>query len=112
MNGNPDILLKKANGLLEQYKSELAEDKAVPDMRELDAIIRKICQLVVSLPKNEAKKYNDAMHKIEKSLSGLAEKMEIKKAEIKTQIENTGYNKKAQVAYRVADKLARPKKED
>lgn len=111
MSGNPKALLRKAESLLAESHKALKSDLDNPSLNEFENTVRELCEIVTKLPKEEARQYENSMISLSDSLSDLAGKLEKKRDEVKKQIEGLDYNKKAQIAYKVADRLVdQPKK--
>lgn len=82
-----------------------------PNLNDFEITIRNLCESVATLPKGQADKFQKPMAKLGQELSDLAAQLEKRKDEVEKQIEGLEYNRKAQIAYKVADNLAKPREE-
>lgn len=99
---NPDRLFDEIAGFIDESRKLLAQG-AMMELAGMDDQVKKLCEEVTQLSKDDREKYAGRMQELLKGLQALGEEMTSKRDELAKDMRSLTDHQKANVAYRTAE---------
>lgn len=91
-------LIQQAERSLQECRDNVQQEKD-PDLARVDSLIRELCELVSSLPREEIAQYEEILQNISRTLKDVSEEIMKKRDELTAKIQALGTQQHAHTAY-------------